>query len=203
MFLTYIIIAVTAVVSYICFHNRTWMDRLSLNPYRVVHRGEWYRLLAHGFVHADTMHLFVNMFTFWSFGIYMEQAFPYIGFGAWAYPLLYFGGMVAASLYDVIRRRNDQHYSSIGASGAVASVLFCAIFLNPAEKILLFAVLPVPGIVFGVLYLIYCQYMAKRGGGNINHNAHFYGALYGFVFPILLDPSLLSRFFENLRGFGF
>ena len=201
--LTYIIIAATVVVSYICFANRRLMDRLSMNPYRVVRSGQWYRLLTHGFVHADGMHLFVNMFTYWSFGTYIEQVFPRIVSGAWAYPLLYFGGMIVAPLYDLVRHRNNEWYSSIGASGAVSSVLFCFIFLHPSEKILLFAVLPVPGIVFGALYLLYCQYMAKRGGGNVNHNAHFYGAVYGFIFPLLLNPSLIRHFVEGIRSFGF
>ncbi len=102
--------------------------------------------------------------------------------------------MVIASAGDVIRYRNVSWYTSIGASGAVSAVLFSAIFLNPWDKILLFAVVPVPGILFGVFYLAYCQYMARRGEDNINHNAHFYGAVYGFIFPILLDPHLFRVF---------
>ncbi len=190
----YVIIAVTVAVSIACFNNRPLFDRLSLKPYRVVHAGEWYRMISHGFVHADWMHLFVNMFTFWSFGQYIEQAFRYMGFGSWAFIVLYIGGMVIASAGDVIRYRNVSWYTSIGASGAVSAVLFSAIFLNPWDKILLFAVVPVPGILFGVFYLAYCQYMARRGEDNINHNAHFYGAVYGFIFPILLDPHLFRVF---------
>ncbi|MDE6451468.1 MAG: rhomboid family intramembrane serine protease, partial [Odoribacter sp.] len=97
----------------------------------------------------------------------------------------------------VIRFRNNPWYASIGASGAVSAVLFSDIFLNPWEKILLFAVIPVPGILFGVLYLAYCQYMARRGGDNINHTAHFYGAVYGFIFPILLEPHLFQVFLSH------
>ena len=122
-----------------------------------------------------------------------------MGFGVWAYLVLYFGGMIVASVYDLLRYRNDPYYSSIGASGAVAAVLFCTIFLNPWDKILLFAVVPIPGILFGILYLIYCQYMARRGGGNINHNAHFYGAVFGFIYPILLEPRLLQLFLSHFR----
>lgn len=194
--LTYLIIAVTVVISLVCFSDGRLFGRLSLKPYRMVHAGEWFRLLTHGFVHADGVHLFVNMFTFWSFGPYIENAFRYLGTGRWAFLLLYFGGMAAASVSDLIRYRNVSGYTSIGASGAVSAVLFTAIFLNPWDKILLFAVIPVPGILFGLLYLFYCQYMARRGGDNINHNAHFYGALYGFVFPVLLEPRLGQLFFR-------
>mgnify|MGYP000917768553 CR=1 FL=1 len=100
-----------------------------------------------------------------------------------------------ASLYDLARRRNDPYYVSIGASGAVSAVLFTSIFLDPWGKILFFAVLPIPGIIFGVIYLAYCQYMAKKAGDNINHNAHFYGALYGLIYPAILEPSLIKRLY--------
>lgn len=88
-------------------------------------------------------------------------------------------------------------YRSIGASGAVSAILFISIFLSPWDKILLFAAVPIPGILFGVIYLIYCQYMAKRGGDNINHNAHFFGAVYGFVFPLFMNPRLWDVFLSH------
>lgn len=192
--ITYILIGVTAVVSYMCFSNRNLFEKLALIPYLVIRNNQWYRLVSHGFVHADTMHLLVNMFTFWSFGTYIEGAFGYLGFSTWAFIGLYFGGMIFASVYDIVKKGNNPYYVSIGASGAVSAVLFTSILLNPWGKILFFAVIPVPGILFGVLYLAYCQYMAKRGGDNVNHNAHFYGAVFGFVYPVLLEPSLWRAF---------
>lgn len=194
---TDLLIIVTAAVSIVCFNKYQLFEHLSLKPYRVVQHQEWWRIITHGFVHADWIHLLVNMFTFWSFGGYIETAFEYLGFGKWAFLTLYFGGMIAASISDIIRYRNAEWYTSIGASGAVSAVLFAAIFLNPWDKILLFAVIPIPGILFGVLYLAYCQYMARQGGDNINHNAHFYGAVFGFVFPILLEPRLLQMFLSH------
>jgi len=137
------------------------------------------------------------MFTFWSFGTYIEKYFNYLGFGMLGYIGLYLGGMIVASLFDVVKYRNNPNYVSIGASGAVSAVLFSSILFDPWGKILLFAVLPVPGILFGVLYLVYCQYMAKKGGDNINHNAHFYGAVYGLIYPILLNPVLFKGFLSH------
>ena len=78
--LPYLITGITVVVSFICFNNRLLFDKLSLKPYRIVHAKEWYRIISHGFVHADWVHLFVNMFTFWSFGKYIEDTFRYLGF---------------------------------------------------------------------------------------------------------------------------
>lgn len=194
---TDLLIIVTAAISIACFNKYQLFECLSLKPYRVVQHQEWWRIITHGFVHADWIHLLVNMFTFWSFGGYIETAFEYLGFGKWAFLTLYFGGMIAASISDIIRYRNAEWYTSIGASGAVSAVLFAAIFLNPWDKILLFAVIPIPGILFGILYLAYCQYMARQGGDNINHNAHFYGAVFGFVFPILLEPRLFQMFLSH------
>jgi len=196
--LTYLIIGITVVVSFMCFGKTDYINRLSFNSYAVLKRKEWIRLITHGFVHADMMHLFINMFTFWSFGTYIESVFIHIGFGRWGFIGLYFGGMIFASLYDLIKYRDNIYYQSIGASGAVSAVLFSSILFDPWSKILLFAVIPIPGIIFGVLYLIYCQYMAKRSSDNINHNAHFYGAVYGLLYPVLLEPSLISVFIGKL-----
>ena len=199
--LTYLILGTTIVVSLICFKRNDMINKLSFNAYAVTKRKEWYRIITHGFVHADMTHLFVNMFTFWSFGSYMESLFAAIGFGGWAFMGLYFGGMIFSSLYDLIKYRQNIYYQSIGASGAVSAILFSSILFNPWGTILLFAVIPIPGIIFGVLYVIYCQYMAKRSTDNINHNAHFYGAVYGFLFPVLLQPALLTSFIKLLTHF--
>jgi len=199
MLITYLIIGITAILSFQCFSNREAFMKLALIPYRVVHNKEWYRIISHGFIHADMMHLLINMFTFWSFGTYIERYFQWMGLGTFAFLGLYLGGMVFASIYDVITKRDNSYYVSIGASGAVSAVLFSSVVFDPWGKILLFAIIPIPGIVFALLYLLYCQYMAKRGGDNINHNAHFYGAVYGFVYPIILEPGLLKIFIENLK----
>ncbi|MDL2209028.1 rhomboid family intramembrane serine protease [Parabacteroides sp. OttesenSCG-928-O15] len=195
--ITYILIGITLLVSFNCFSNRNWLMKLAFIPYRTVKNHEWYRLITHGFVHADSMHLLVNMFTFWSFGTYIEKYFSYMGMGPMAYIGLYFGGMIVASIFDVVKQRNNPNFISVGASGAVSAVLFSSILFDPFGKILLFAILPIPGILFGVLYLVYCQYMAKKGGDHINHNAHSYGAVFGFIYPILLNPMLLKGFLSH------
>lgn len=195
---TLLIVATTAIVSFICFSRPDLLYKLSFNPYRMWRNNEWSRFITHGFVHADMVHLFVNMFTFYSFGSYMERVFNGFGFGIWGYLGLYFGGMVAASAHDLFKYKNFPSYNSIGASGAVSAVLFSAILLEPWSPVLLFAIIPAPGIIFGFLYLFYCQYMARRSQDNINHNAHFYGAIYGLVYPVLLDWHLAVDFIYAL-----
>lgn len=199
--ITYIIIGITSIISFWGFKDQTVIRKLSFNPYRIIKNNEWYRFITHGFVHGDTLHLLVNMFTFWSFGVYIESTFRYMGFGSGGFLVLYFGGMIIASVYDLIKRKDNPNYNSIGASGAVSAVLFSYILFNPLGKIYLFAAIPIPAILFGVAYLIYCQYMAKNSQDNINHNAHFYGAVFGFLYPILLSPKLLSHFMDAFTKF--
>ena len=180
--MTFILIFLTAVVSVVCFGNRRWFDSLAMIPYRVAHDRQWYRAVTYGFVHADYMHLIVNMFVLLSFGQYLER-------------------LIASVASDMARHRNDPRYVSIGASGAVSAVVFASIFFNPWSKIYFFGILPIPGILFGALYVGYEQYLSRRGGDNVNHNAHLWGALYGFVFPLLLEPSLWHAFIRNLTQF--
>jgi len=106
--------------------------------------------------------------------------------------------MVVASLSDLAKRKNVYSYASVGASGAVSAVLFAYVFFEPWSKLLLMGVLPVPGVVFAPLYLWYSSHMAKRGGDNVNHDAHFYGAVFGFIYPLLIEPSLLWHFINQL-----
>lgn len=199
MSVTLYIIVVTVIVSFLCFKNRDLFLRLSLNPYSIIKKNQWYRLLTHGFVHADFTHLLLNMFVFWSFGTAVERLFGALdGFGSLTFLCFYLGALVVSSIPDLIRHKGDYLYNSIGASGAVAAVLFASIFFNPWGMIYLFAVIPIPSILFGVAYVAYEQYMAKRGGDNINHSAHLWGALFGVLFIIVLKPSLILHFIDAL-----
>lgn len=202
---TLVLIGVTVLISIFCFNSARLFDSLSLKPYRVVDRGEWWRVITHGFVHGDYIHLAVNMIVLYSFGSFVELRFTQLhGEGVIGNPtigflLLYFGGMIFATIHDLIRNRHNPYFSSIGASGAVSAVVFCYIFLEPWGKILLFGIIPIPGILFGILYLAYTQCSARRGKDNINHYAHFYGAVYGFLFPLLMSPRLIHEFIDAFR----
>lgn len=203
----YLIILITGLVSVICFNRRDIAAKLSLHPYSMTRDRQWYRIITHGFVHADWTHLIINMIVFWSFGEAVMRIFQiqhHSGSGMnpdMRFILLYFGGMIAASLFDVIKRRNNPRFSSIGASGAVSAVLFTSIFYTPMSNILIMGVLPLPGILFGVMYIAYESYSTKRTEDRINHHAHLFGAIYGFIFPILTGGISQIELFIN--GFKF
>ncbi len=193
---TLAILAVTCVISFIAFSNPRLLGRLVLWPPAVSRQHQYDRLLTCGFVHADFAHLLFNMFTFLSFGAYIERLFtPRIG--ALGYGLFYAAGIVISALPSYLRHRDDTNYRSLGASGAVSAVLFAFILVKPWATLLIFA-FPVPAIVFALVYLGYTIYMDRRQTDRINHSAHLWGALYGVLFTIALDPSVAGRFFEQL-----
>lgn len=198
--MTILIIVATCVVSIIAFGRPDWVEKLQFNASKVVHQKEYYRLISHGFVHAGWEHLIVNMIVLFSFGRAIEMYFEYsYGRVANAYfLLLYFGGMLVANLHALYKHRNDYYYNAVGASGAVSAALFAAILYDPWSKIYFFGILPIPGIVFAVLYLVYSYYMSRKETDHVAHDAHLLGALFGFVFPILLNHNNLGLFIDKL-----
>ncbi len=202
--ITLLIVILTVLTSVAAFRREELFYKLDLSPARIVHQKEYYRIFTHAFLHADYFHLGINMLVLYSFGTYVEKIFSELELaglifsGPFFYILLYVTSIALASLPTVTRNRNNEHYSAVGASGAVSAIVFTYIFFAPLEKIYFYMVLPIPGILFGVLYLVYSSYMSRRKNDNINHSAHFWGAVVGFLFPILLDPSLFMVFLDNL-----
>jgi len=194
--INFAIVAITCLISFAAFSNPRLIERFVLWPPAIQRQHQFDRLLTCGFVHADFGHLFFNMFTLFSFGAAIEQAFrPYIG--ATGYALFYAAGVVLSALPSYLRHRNDANYRSLGASGAVSAVLFAYILMKPWAMILVF-VLPVPAIVFALLYLGYTIYMDRRQTDRINHSAHLWGAVYGVVFTIALEPRVVPHFLDQL-----
>lgn len=194
------IVAVTVLVSWLAFNNPRLAERLILWP-PAIDRGKQYdRLVTHGFIHADWMHLLFNMITLWSFGGAMETFFAE-RIGTIGYVLFYLSAIVVAILPTYMRHRHDAGYRSLGASGAVSAVLFAFILLDPWSGIYLFLIpIPIPAFVFAALYIGYSIWMDKRGGDNINHSAHLYGAAYGVMFTLILEPRVAALFLQKLAS---
>lgn len=171
---------------------------LLLWPFNVQHRGEWYRLFSHAFIHADWIHLGLNMFVLYSFGTALEGVLPVLTSlpPVVVYLVLYIGGALFSALPAMAKHRNNANNSSLGASGAVAAVLFAMIVVDPFSKLRLFGLIPITAWLFGPLYLYYSYSMDKRGSIKVAHDAHFYGAAFGALFAIALHPDLLFRWFQ-------
>ncbi|MCF6240201.1 MAG: rhomboid family intramembrane serine protease [Bacteroidales bacterium] len=200
MSITFFIIILTSSVSIYAFNNRQLFDKFKLNPYMVVNRKEYNRIYTHALLHADWGHLIFNMLTLYFFGGMVEKYFIMIfPAGKLMYALLYAVGILISALPTVLKHKNNHYYNSVGASGAVSAVLFAGILFDPHMSIfIMFIPIPIPAFLFGIAYLVYSQYMSRQNRDNINHDAHFYGAVFGFTFPIFLKPALIGYFFTML-----
>jgi membrane associated rhomboid family serine protease len=197
---TFALISIICVVSIVSFYNQALMSRFQFSAFQVYHRKQYYRLVSHAFLHANWEHLIVNMIVLFSFGSVVERYFQYY-FGSQGnnyYLLLFFGSVIFSSLWSLYHEKNNFYYSAVGASGAVSAVLFAAIFFDPWSSIYFFGILPIPGIIFGGLYLYYSWYMSRKKLDNVGHDAHFLGALFGFFLPMIIRPSLFMNFLDLL-----
>jgi len=196
--ITYAIIGITTIVSVVCFSQRDLLWKLSLNPHQIYHHKSNYQVFSHVLVHAGWMHLLFNMLTLYFFGTLVEHVYDsaFAGIkGSALFLLLYVGGGVVSAAYTIIKHRNDLNYIAVGASGAVSSILFAFILFEPTQPLYMFMLpIPIPSVIFGVLYLVISFYLARRNNDNIGHDAHIGGALFGFVFTILCNPLFLSHF---------
>lgn len=208
--LTLIIVAITCLTSYQAFTNIAMRQKLIFHPYTVKQNGEWYRFISHGFIHADWMHLGINMFVLYQFGNIIETYFASMFGGLQGklfFLLLYFGAVIAGAVPSYFKHQNNSYYSALGASGGTSGIVFAFILFDPWQW---FAFPPLPALIFGIGYLFYSSYMGKQGRDNIGHDAHFWGAVFGFVLTIsltaLLRPDVLEifigRLLEGPRAFG-
>jgi membrane associated rhomboid family serine protease len=195
-YVTWILIAITVLVSWLALSRRAWMDRLLLWPPAISRRRQVDRLLTHGFVHADLPHLLFNMITLFFFGGIVERIFV-DRIGTLGFLLFYVLAIVVAILPTYWQHRHDVNYRSLGASGAVSAVLFSYVLFAPWSMILVFFI-PVPAIVYAVLYVAYSFWMDKKGTDNINHSAHLTGAAFGVVATLLIEPRAGTYFLQQI-----
>ena len=194
--ITIIILILTCIVSFTAFSNQKVIDDLIFYPPAITQRNQWYRFVTNGVIHADIAHLAFNMFSFYLFGSFVEKDFISLfnENGNILFLAMYITALAVCLIPTYFQHKDNYHYRSLGASGAVSAVVFAGIFLNPTIKIGLIIIPPIiPGFVFGPLYLVLSAYMAKRGGDNINHSANFWGAVWGIVF-VIVTCLLLTEF---------
>ena len=194
---TWLIIAITALVSWQAFNNRRLVDRLILWPPAISRRRQYERLISYGFIHGDWMHLAFNMITLYFFGRQIEQVMAHISGSSLTFPLFYLAALVMSILPSYLKNKDNPNYLSLGASGAVSAVLFAYILLSPWTWILVMFI-PVPAIAYAVFYVGYSIWMDKQGRDNINHSAHLAGAAFGVLFMLCMEPRIFSIFLESL-----
>lgn len=199
--ITLVIIAVTTLASISAFNNKPLLDKFMFNAYMVKHRREWWRFFTSGFVHADYMHLALNMFVLYSFGTCLES--EYVEFFNTNAPIyfivLYFLSLVACEVTSYRKNVDNVHYNSLGASGAVSAVVFACIIIEPFSQLSVYGI-KMPAVIYGLLYLSLEFYLNKTKRTNINHTAHIEGALFGIAFTLITTPALFSNFIEQVKN---
>lgn len=202
MTVTNIIVGITVLISYLAMNNYSLKEKLMHIPYLEKREKDYFRFLSSGFIHADWMHLGINMFVLWQFGNIVESWFK-LGFGSQMggiyFLAMYLGSIIFADLPSYYKHRDHSHYRALGASGGVSGVFFASAVFQPWSMIYLYGIIGIPTIVAGVLYLVYSSYAAKQNRDNIGHDAHFYGAVFGFIFTILVNPSFLNHFIQRIQ----
>ena len=200
---TLVIVALTVLVSFAAFNNDELRNQLIFSPYQVKHQNEWWRTITHGFIHADHMHLIFNMYVLYNFGRLVEGTLTYHygeTTGMIYYIGMYIGGLIFATLPSIKKHSDNPLYRSLGASGAVSTVLFAYIILYPLRELGLLFIpnVGIPAFIVGILYLAFETYSNKNGRSNIAHDAHIAGALFGIVYVVAIDFSNLTSFLHQI-----
>lgn len=186
--ITIIIVIITSLISLTAFSNQKITNDLIFYPPAVSRQNQWYRFITCGLIHADAFHLIFNMLSLYLFGRFVEEKFVEIfgTAGKWFYLVMYVVALVISLLPTYLKNKDNSNYRSLGASGAVSAVVFAGLMIAPYVEVGFFIIPPIiPGFIFGPLYLIVSAYLDKKGGDNINHSAHIWGALFGVLFIII------------------
>jgi membrane associated rhomboid family serine protease len=194
------ILIITTGISLYTMQKPRVLNSLMMNPYLITRKSQYYRLVTSGFIHRDHMHLIFNMFSLYFFGTQLEYIFRQIfgGLGSLHFITLYLFGIIISDIPTVLKHKNNIHYNSLGASGAVSAVVFACILFLPLRDICIYGVLCFPGVVLGLAYLVYSFYSSKKSKDGINHDAHLYGALFGIIYCLIFYPDSLRIFMEQM-----
>ncbi len=202
--LAYIIIGATVFISWKAFEDFSLKSKLVFSPYDVKHLRQWYKILTHGFIHADYMHLGINMFVLYSFSTWVEAAFVQnhgLLTGELMFLILYVGAIAFATIPSMRKHADNPSYAALGASGAVSAILMAFIIMFPLAELRFFFLIPMPGFIAGLVFFGLESYLNKRGRTGVAHDAHIWGAIFGILFVALADINYFVHFFQSVNAY--
>ncbi len=196
--ITIAIIIITVITSLRAFNDRMLHQRMLFNPYLTKKDKDYVRFITSGLIHADYLHLGLNMYVLYLFGQWVEPTFNYLfgPLGSLAYVVMYFVGIVVSHSISFFKHKDNPYYNSLGASGAVSAVVFSAIVMYPIDL----QIWRIPGVIFGILYLGYSHYMSDKNTDRIGHDAHFAGAIFGILFTLAIRPKFAIEFVQKITS---
>ncbi len=204
MSLSTIIIIITGIITYMGFQDHKLFEKYKFSV-AGIQSGEYYRFITSAFLHADWNHFLINMFTLYFFGDFVVNYFGTTGF-----LLIYFGGVFAGNYLAYYFHKNELWYSAIGASAGVNAVVYSYVTIHPFDFIYLFAIIPVPAILFAGVYLWYTTKGSQNTMSRIGHEAHFGGAIAGVILSLILDfqhgflaHPYIALMLLGMLGYGF
>ncbi|MCW1296831.1 MAG: rhomboid family intramembrane serine protease [Candidatus Parvarchaeota archaeon] len=155
--------------------------------------GAYWTVITSLFVHADIMHLLLNMLGLYAFGKTAEKIY-----GSLKFILVYFVGGILSFLVGSFFYPSEAFL--VGASGAIFSLLSLVMLSKPISFSIVFFPLPLGLISFlyivsNILSVIY------RDKSNIGFFAHIIGFLIGFIFGIKWCPEWKKNFLVTLITF--
>lgn len=185
--ITIVVIAANIIFSFKGFNDHAFFEKYKFNS-AAVKRGEKIRILTSGFLHVDTAHLFLNMLTLYFFADVVIGSL-----GSFSFLLIYVASLLLGNLLSYYFHKDEYEYNAVGASGAVSGIIYAAILLYPDMSLYMFFIpIPIPAYVFGIGYMLYSIYGMKNRIGNIGHDAHFGGAVGGYILTLVLVPQLFT-----------
>ena len=191
---TLVFLAANIILSLIAFNNHAFARAGVMNTYAVLKQKEYHRVLVAGFLHGNPMHLFLNMLTLFFFGPSIEGII-----GHQSFFLVYLGALLGGNLLALWRHRDEPGYSVLGASGAVSGIIFSFCLFAPFSLIFVYFI-PVPAILFAVIYTGYSLYAMNARDNHISHEAHIGGAVVGLALTLFLFPSALGHFIGQITN---
>lgn len=187
-FISLFIIIANFVVSYKGFKDHSFYETYSFKVDQLLLYKDYKRLVTSGFLHVSWMHVIFNMLALYFFSAYLVH-----NIGTLNYLVIYFAGLIGGNLLSLQLHKTDGSYSSVGASGAIAGIIFTSIALLPGLQIgLLFIPISIPAWLFGLIYMLYSIYGIRSKSDNIGHDAHLGGALVGMAVGLLMYPQAIA-----------
>lgn len=182
-----LLLVITSLITFNAFRRESLMGRYIFSIEGILIHKEYSRLISSGFVHADWKHLLFNMYSLMAFAGTLERVA-----GPWHVLIIYFASLLGGNLLSLFINRNNYGYRALGASGAIAGIIFAVIVLFPGISISpLFMPFRVPAWLYGLFYILFSIYGIKSRTSNIGHDAHLGGALVGVLSMCAIEPEVL------------